>query len=128
MLATTSGSDIGKMDETVNQIAQAIVVASDVSQVQLHPQALQFIQETIKNFSEPWRLGLALFVDSNPDGSRKHPVQVRFYGLRVLEEYLDSRYEPLDENAFQNIRQALVSYIQSEYVLGQAEGSASCEH
>lgn len=116
------------MDETVNQIAQAIAVASDVSQVQLHPQALQFIQETIKNSSEPWRLGLALFVDSNRDGSRKHPVQVRFYGLRVLEEYLDSRFEPLDENAFQTIRQALVSYIQSEYVLGQAEGSASCEH
>ena len=115
-------------EEKVNQIAQAIMVASDAAQAPLHQQALAYLQDTLKDTSESWRVGLALFVDTNADGSRKHPLQVRFYGLRILEDYLDSRFEPLTDDAFQTIQQALHSYIRSEYVVGAAEANAPCEH
>lgn len=115
-------------DVTVNQIAQAILVASDPLQASVHQEALQFVQNTLSNSSESWRIGLALFVDTNPDGSRKYQSQVRFYGLRILEDFLDSRYTPLPQETFQTLQQSLVDYIQSEYVHGQAEPGASCEY
>ena len=60
------------MDQEVNQIEQAILVAYDPVQSNLHQQALQYLLEIQKNSSETWRLGLALFTDLNADGSRKH--------------------------------------------------------
>ncbi|KAL5504140.1 LOS1 [Sanghuangporus vaninii] len=109
----------------IDQIAQAILVASDPAQANLHQEALQFVQNSLKNSPEPWRIGLALFVDSNPDGSRNHQAQVRFYGLRVLEDFLDSRFDPLPPDAFETLRQSLMAYVQSEYVQGTAEAGAS---
>lgn len=110
----------------IDQIAQAILVASDPTQLSLHQEALQFVQNSLKNSPEPWRIGLALLVDSNPDGSRKHQPQVRFYGLRILEDFLDSRFEPLPPDVFETLRQSLMAYVQSEYVQGTAESGAPC--
>lgn len=115
------------MEQEVIQVEQAILVASDPAQAALHQQALAFLQNVQKNVAETWRLGLALFVDSNADGSRKHNVQSRFFGLRLLDEYLESRSEALDADAFQAIQQGLVAYIQSEYLYGSAEAHATCE-
>ncbi|KAH8118024.1 ARM repeat-containing protein [Phellopilus nigrolimitatus] len=112
------------MEQEVDQIAQAIIVASDPAQASLHQQALHFVQSYLKNSAESWKIGLALFVDTNPDGTRKHQVQVRFYGLRILEEFLDNRFDPLPPETFHALQQALVGYIQSEFVLGSAEASA----
>lgn len=36
------------------------------------------------------------------------------------------RFELFDEESFQTLQQALVNYIQSEYVLGPAEADATC--
>ena len=115
-----------QMAQEVDQVVQAIVVASDPSQAALHQQALQFLSSIEANPSSAWKLGVDLFVDSNPDGTRRHPVQARFFGLRLLERFLDDRFEPLDNDSFQEIQKALVEYIQSEYVVGRAESSASC--
>ena len=113
------------MDD-INRIAQAILVASDPSQASLHQEALNFVQTTLSTVSEPWKVGITLFTDLNPDGTRKYQPQVRFYGLRILEDFLDSRYDPLPPETFRTLQQTLVDYIQSEYVHGHAEPGASC--
>ena len=88
-------------DDEVAQIAQAIAIAYDPSQSTLHPEALQFLSSIQSNASDTWRLGLALFVSSAADGTRKYPAQARFFGLRILDEFLDNRFEPLEEETFQ---------------------------
>lgn len=112
------------MDQEVNQLVQAILIASDPTQGTLHQQALEYLSNVQQNAARSWRLALALFVDTTPDGARKHPPQARFFGLQVLDNFLDNRYEPLDEDSFTTLQQALVGYIQSEYVYGPAESSA----
>ena len=55
-----------------------------------------------------------------------------YFDLTILGPGLDrglfwSSFEPLDEDTFQTLQQALLSYIQSEYIFGPAESEASCE-
>ncbi|KAF9468102.1 armadillo-type protein [Collybia nuda] len=113
------------MEREIDQVVQAISIASDPNQVALHQQALAYVSTVQQNASTTWRLALPIFVDSNNEGSRKHPPQARFFALRVLDEFFDNRFEPLDDETFRTIQQALVSYIQSEYVLGSAEADAA---
>lgn len=79
------------MDQELNQLVQAIVIASDPTQGSLHNQALEYLSTIQQNSANTWRLALALFVDSNADGSRKYPATARFFALRVLEDFLDNR-------------------------------------
>ncbi|KZT72996.1 ARM repeat-containing protein [Daedalea quercina L-15889] len=113
------------MEQELNQVIQAIAVASDPAQLALHQQALQYLSTIQQNAENTWRLALAIFVDTNLNGSRKHPTQARFFALRVLDEFLDNRFEPLDDESFQTLRQGLITYIQSEYIYGSAEMDAS---
>lgn len=39
---------------------------------------------------------------------------------------LQHRFEPLDEETFRTVQQSIISYIQSEYVYGPAESTATC--
>ncbi|KAG6813913.1 hypothetical protein H0H92_005762 [Tricholoma furcatifolium] len=112
------------MEHEIDQVVQAIIIASDPTQVSLHQQALAYIGNIQQNAATTWRLALPIFVDQNAEGSRKHPSQARFFALRVLDEFFDNRFEPLDAETFQTLQQALVSYIQSEYVVGSAESDA----
>lgn len=114
------------MEHDINQIVQAILVASDPTQGSLHQQALDFIQTQLESKSESWKLGLALFLDPSADGAQRQLPQVRFYGLRILEGYLEGQFDPLDSDVFQVLQQALVTYIQSEYVHGSAEAESPC--
>lgn len=79
------------MEQDLNQVAQAILIASDISQGALHQQALQYLSTVQQNSSNTWRLALALFVDVGPNGARKHSPQTRFFALRVLDDFLDNR-------------------------------------
>lgn len=80
------------MDPELDQITQAILIASDPSQTSLHAQALEYISSIQQNAQMAWRWGLALFVEPSAEGNeRKYPLQVRFFALRVLEEFLDNR-------------------------------------
>lgn len=79
------------MEQDLNQVVQAILIASDPTQGPLHHQALEYLSTIQQNSSETWRLALALFVESGPDGSRTYPAPARFFALRVLEEFLDNR-------------------------------------
>jgi exportin-T len=46
----------------------------------------------------------------------------------LLKYYLLSpRFERFDNESFATLQQALIAYIQSEYVLGPAEADATCE-
>ncbi|CDO78180.1 hypothetical protein BN946_scf184797.g6 [Trametes cinnabarina] len=112
------------MEQDLNQFVQAILIASDPAQSSLHQQALQYLTAVQQN-SSAWRLALAVFVEPDPTGGRKHPPHARFYALRVLDEFLDNRFEPLDDNTFETIRQSVLNYIQSEYIYGPAEADAS---
>ncbi|OCH95393.1 ARM repeat-containing protein [Obba rivulosa] len=113
------------MDQDLDRLVQAILIASDPSQGSLHQQALEYLSTIQQNAANTWRLALAIFVETGPDGARKHPPQARFFALRVLDDFLDNRFEPLDEESFQTLRQALMSYVQSEYVYGSAEADAA---
>ncbi|KXN89108.1 Exportin-T [Leucoagaricus sp. SymC.cos] len=112
------------MSSEIEQIVQAIAIASDPSQSSLHQQALQFISTIQQNASETWRLALPIFVDRDSDGQKKYTVQTRFFALRVLDEFLDNRFDPLDDESFNTIQQSLMSYVQAEYVGGSAENDA----
>ena len=83
------------MEQELEQVVQAIAIASDPTQLALHQQALQFLSTVQQNAENTWRLALAIFVETNPNGSRKHPAQARFFALRVLDEFLDNRYAGL---------------------------------
>ncbi|KAJ8515674.1 hypothetical protein ONZ45_g6962 [Pleurotus djamor] len=113
------------MEQDIEQVAQAITIAADPTQVQLHQQALDYLTSIQQNSTNTWRLALSIFVDVGPDGSRKYPPQARFWALRVFEDLLDNRFTPLDDDAFQTIKQGFLSYIQSEYLFGNAEVNAS---
>ncbi|CAL1716709.1 unnamed protein product [Somion occarium] len=113
------------MDQDLGQLVQAILIASDPSSGVLHQQALEYLSNIQQNAANTWRLALTLFVERGPDGARKYPPAARFFALRVLDEFLDNRFEPLDPESFQTLQQALISYIQSEYLYGPAEANAT---
>ena len=79
------------MEREIEQIVQAIIIASDPTQGSLHQQALAYVSTFQQNASSTWRLARPLFVDRNPEGSRKYPPQARFFALRVLDEFFDNR-------------------------------------
>ncbi|KAJ6619725.1 armadillo-type protein [Mycena sp. CBHHK59/15] len=113
------------MQQELDQVVQAITIASDPAQSALHQQALNYLGTIQQNAENTWRLALPLFVDTTTDGVRKYPPQVRFFALRVLDEFFDNRFEPLDDDSFRTIQQSLVAYIQSEYIYGPAEANSS---
>ncbi|KNZ81909.1 Exportin-T [Termitomyces sp. J132] len=136
------------MEHEIDQVVQAIIIASDPSRVSLHQQALAYIGSIQQNAATTWRLALPIFVDQNAQGARKYPPEARFFALRVLDEFFDNRrvifaldvtaveipnivdvrvvlFESLDGETFQTLQQALVTYIQSEYVGGSAESDAT---
>ena len=79
------------MEHEIDKVVQAIAIASDPSQISLHQPALAYLSTIQENTNETWKLALHLFVDQNPDGSRKYSSQTRFFGLRVLDDFLDNR-------------------------------------
>lgn len=113
------------MDRELAQFVQATLIASDPSQASLHEQALEYLSNIEKNAHSTWQLALTLFLDTAPDGGRKYPSQSRFFALRVLDGFLDNRFEPLDNATFQTLQQSLLGYIQSEYIYGSSESSAT---
>lgn len=80
------------MEQELNQLVQAILIASDPTSGGLHQQALEYLSTIQQNSSNTWRLALSLFLETGQDGARKYPPQARFYALRVLDDFLDNRY------------------------------------
>ena len=79
------------MEQQADQVVRAILIASDPNQDNLHQQALDYLSSIQQNAGETWSLALNLFVDATPTGERKHPTQVRFFALRVLDDFLETR-------------------------------------
>lgn len=79
------------MEQELNQLVQAILIAADPTSGSLHQQALEYLATVQQNSQNTWRSALSLFVERGPDGSRKYPPQARFFALRVLDEFLDNR-------------------------------------
>ena len=89
------------MDQELEQLVQAILIAADPTSGNLHQQALEYLSTVQHNAPNTWRVALSLFVDRNPDGSRKYPTAARFFALRVLDEFLDNRYVLLYSSYFE---------------------------
>lgn len=79
------------MEQDLNQLVQAISIASDPTRGTLHQQALEYLSTVQQNVANTWRLALALFIEAGPNGGRKHPSQARFFALRILDEFLENR-------------------------------------
>ena len=80
------------MEQETEQFVRAIVIAADPSQGALHKQAIEYLQTIQANVAETWQLALSVFVAQGPDGTRRHPVEARFFALKVLDEFLDNKY------------------------------------
>jgi exportin-T len=80
------------MEQDIEKIVQAITIASDPRQSALHAQALEFLSSIQQNPDNAWRIGLSLFVDVGADNTRKYPPQVRFYALRILDDFLETKF------------------------------------
>ncbi|KIY72334.1 ARM repeat-containing protein [Cylindrobasidium torrendii FP15055 ss-10] len=115
------------MEQELDRVVQAIAVASNPTpaQTSLQPDALAYLQTIEQNAAETWRIAFPLFLDTAADGSRKYPAEVRFFALRVLDNFFDSRFEPFDAETFQTIQRHLVGYLQAEYVYGGADSQSS---
>jgi len=79
------------MEQQADQVVRAILVASDPTQASLHQQALEYLSNIQQRAGETWSLALNLFVDATPSGERKHPTEARFFALRVLDDFLETR-------------------------------------
>jgi exportin-T len=79
------------MEQELEQVVRAILIASDPTQLPLQQQALEYLSTIQNNSDNTWRLALTLFVQVTPGGARKYPAQARFFALRVLEEFFDNR-------------------------------------
>lgn len=79
------------MEQEIDQVVQAIAIASDPSQNVLAQQAINYLDSIQQNAPESWRLALPLFVDTDSDGARKYPSQARFFALRVLDVFFENR-------------------------------------
>ena len=79
------------MEQQVDQVVQAILIASDPTQGGLHQQALEYLSNIQQNAGETWSLALSLFAEATPTGERKHPTEARFFALRVLDDFLEAR-------------------------------------
>lgn len=79
------------MQQDLEQVVRAISIASDPSQASLHQEALAYLSTIQQNAANTWRLALTLYVDQAPEGGRKYPPSVRFFALRVLEDFFDNR-------------------------------------
>jgi exportin-T len=81
------------MEQELEQIVQAIQIASDPNQTALHQQALEYLTTIQSNAQVTWGWALAIFVDAgSAGGARKYDPQARFFALRVLDDFLDSRW------------------------------------
>ncbi|EJD48923.1 ARM repeat-containing protein [Auricularia subglabra TFB-10046 SS5] len=108
------------------QLVQAIVIAADASPSQdraLQVQAVEFLNKL--NATDAWPACLSIFVDARPDGTRSHPPQARLFALKVMASFLGNGTDPLDEQSAETIKQALLNYIHSEFVVGPAEANAT---
>lgn len=79
------------MEHDLDQLAEAITIASNPSQGTLHNQALEYLQTVQQNAPTTWRAALTLFVETGVDGTRKYTPSVRFFALRILEDFLENR-------------------------------------
>ncbi|KAF8632204.1 hypothetical protein AX15_001968 [Amanita polypyramis BW_CC] len=113
------------MDHEIDQLVHAINIASDPTQISLHPQALGYIRTVQENINDAWRVALHIFLETNSDGPRKYNSQARFFALGLLDDFFESQPEPLDHESFNFLRQSLLSYIQREYAQGSAENDAT---
>jgi exportin-T len=79
------------MQQELDQVVQATLIASNPSQGSLHRQALDYLTTIQHNSENTWGLVLSIYVDVSPEGARKYPPQARFFALRVLDDFFDNR-------------------------------------
>ena len=75
-----------------SQIISAVQIAADPTQDRsLQAQAVEFLNVIRGNARQSSAVALSLFLEQNPDRSRKHDTHVRLFALQLLDDFLDSR-------------------------------------
>lgn len=88
--------------------------------------------ERIKNESgQTWQSCLDIFLagSSGADGhgwTYTYPPEARMFGLQVVDDALQTRFDTLDSNEVLAIQGGLLDYVKREYVQGNAEGQLFC--
>ncbi|KAI9323871.1 armadillo-type protein [Dichotomocladium elegans] len=95
----------------MDQIEQAVIYALGPQvDPNLKAQANAYCEQ-VKNAPEGWQMCLQLFMKQP-----KAVAEARFFALQVLENTLQNRYESLDSNAVEYIRQTMMEYLRREFV------------
>ncbi|KAG2221392.1 hypothetical protein INT45_012643 [Circinella minor] len=95
----------------MDQIEQAVIYALGPQvDPNLKAQANAYCEQ-VKNAADGWQLCLQLFMKQP-----KAVAEARFFALQVLENTLQNRYDTLDSNAIEYIRQTMMEYLRREFV------------
>ncbi|CDS03104.1 hypothetical protein LRAMOSA00506 [Lichtheimia ramosa] len=93
------------------QIEQAVLCAlSPQVDPNMKAQASAYCEQ-VKNSPDGWQMCLQLFMRQP-----KAAAEARFFALQVIENTLQNRYESLDNNAVEYIRQTMMEYLRREFV------------
>ncbi|KAI9254548.1 armadillo-type protein [Phascolomyces articulosus] len=95
----------------MDQIEQAVIYALGPQvDPNLKAQANAYCEQ-VKNAADGWQMCLQLFMKQP-----KAVAEARFFALQVLENTLQNRYDTLDSNAVEYIRQTMMEYLRREFV------------
>ncbi|KAJ9110463.1 hypothetical protein QFC19_001589 [Naganishia cerealis] len=117
----------------VVQIPQAVSIAASVdpnTPAELRQQAVEYLQKVKELSDQTWKACLTLFLQGagatsansvGRDGKEKLSAELRVYCLQVVDDILGNRPELLSEQDLVSLQQAMMQYVQTEYVEGSAE-------
>ncbi|KAI8874602.1 Xpo1-domain-containing protein, partial [Backusella circina FSU 941] len=102
----------------MDQIEQAVMYALGPQvDPNLKAQANAYCEQ-VKNSNEGWQMCIQLFMKEP-----KALPEARFFALQVLENTLQNRFDSLDSNAVEYIKQTMMEYLRREFVDNTSSGS-----
>ncbi|KAJ9097300.1 hypothetical protein QFC21_004969 [Naganishia friedmannii] len=117
----------------VAQIPQAVSIAASVdpnTPTELRQQAVEYLQKVKELSDQTWKACLTLYLQGagatsvngvGRDGKEKLSSELRVYCLQVVDDMLGNRPELLSEQDLVSLQQAMMRYVQTEFVEGSAE-------
>ncbi|KAJ9119660.1 hypothetical protein QFC22_003370 [Naganishia vaughanmartiniae] len=117
----------------VVQIPHAVSIAASVdpnTPTELRQQAVEYLQKVKELSDQTWKACLTLYLQGagatgvnavGRDGKEKLSSELRVYCLQVVDDMLGNRPELLSEQDLVSLQQAMMQYVQTEFVEGSAE-------
>ncbi|GHJ86694.1 hypothetical protein NliqN6_3096 [Naganishia liquefaciens] len=121
----------------VTQIPQAVSIAASVdpsTPAELRQQAVEYLQKVKELSEQTWKACLTLYLQGagasavnalGRDGKEKLSSELRVYCLQVVDDMLGNKPDLISENDLVSLHQAMMSYVQTEFVEGTAESGVA---